>query len=163
MALLYFLLLLTIATRTTAIPTVATVRLVSPLPIYHILPTYASFNIDSSCNRGFHHINFTNPNLHAAAKALSPSLLRFGGSGNDNLMYSLATNSHSCDDIQPVDPIQNECTYSTPGCLNRTHWNNLYQFATETNNQMLFGISFGLKQACQEKSTYVWNNTNAKE
>ena len=52
-------------------------------------PTYASWNIDSSCNRGFHHINFTNQNLLAAARGLRPSKLRFGGSGNDNLIYGL--------------------------------------------------------------------------
>jgi hypothetical protein len=139
------------------------IRLVSPIPISKTLPTYASFNIDSSCNRGFHHINFTNPNLHAAAKALSPSLLRFGGSGNDNLMYSMFENSNSCDNIQHVDPVKNECTYATPGCLNSTHWDNLYNFAINTNNEIIFGISFGLKQACKEGRSYSWNNTNAKE
>ena len=50
-------------------------------------PTYASWNVDSSCNRGFHHTNFTNPNLIAAASGLRPSRLRFGGSGNDALVY----------------------------------------------------------------------------
>jgi len=31
-------------------------------------PTYASWNIDSSYNRGFFHIDFTNANLRAAAR-----------------------------------------------------------------------------------------------
>jgi hypothetical protein len=52
-------------------------------------PTYASWNIDSSCNRGFHKTNFSNRNLLAAAKGLAPSKLRFGGSGNDALVYGL--------------------------------------------------------------------------
>ena len=50
-------------------------------------PTYASWNIDSSYNRGFFHINFTNPNLIAAGASLQPSVLRFGGTGNDLLTY----------------------------------------------------------------------------
>ena len=50
-------------------------------PVSRTLPTYASWNIDSSCNRGFHRINFTNTNLREAARALRPSYLRFGGSG----------------------------------------------------------------------------------
>lgn len=50
-------------------------------PVSQTLPTYASWNIDSSCNRGFHKINFTNINLREAARSLRPSYLRFGGSG----------------------------------------------------------------------------------
>ena len=37
-------------------------------PVNTINPTYASFNVDSSYNRGFFHINFTNPNLAGAAR-----------------------------------------------------------------------------------------------
>ena len=40
-------------------------------------PSFASWNVDSSCNRGFHHINFTNANLKAAASGLRPSKLRY--------------------------------------------------------------------------------------
>ena len=57
------------------------IALVSAEPISTTEPTYASWNIDSSCNRGFHHIHFTNPNLLAAAKGLAPSKLRFVSNG----------------------------------------------------------------------------------
>ena len=121
-------------------------------------PTYASWNIDSSCNRGFHHINFTNPNLVLAAGALRPSTLRFGGSGNDNLHYVLSP-GREC----PVPP-STECSYVTPGCLNATHWDNLYDFATASGADVLFGVSFGLEEACREGAAYVWNvSSNAAE
>ena len=120
--------------------------------------TYASWNVDASCNRGFHHINFTNPNLVLAAGALRPSTLRFGGSGNDNLHYVLSP-GREC----PVPP-STECSYVTPGCLNATHWDNLYDFATASGADVLFGVSFGLEEACREGAAYVWNvSSNAAE
>ena len=84
-------------------------------------PTYASWNLDSSCNRGFHHTNFSNPNLLAAARGLRPSTLRFGGSGNDNLVYGLSPGSPECEAVEPTS----DCAYVTPGCLNSTQvtWN----------------------------------------
>lgn len=57
------------------------IALVSAEPVSTTEPSYASWNIDSSCNRGFHHIHFTNPNLLAAAKGLAPSKLRFVSNG----------------------------------------------------------------------------------
>ena len=54
-----------------ALPPTPPVRLVlesSGAVINTVEATYASWNIDSSCNRGFHHIHFGNPNLLAAAK-----------------------------------------------------------------------------------------------
>ena len=62
----------------------ATVSLVSRSPVNIVDSRFTSWNIDSSCNRGFHFTNFSNPNLRAAALGLAPSRLRFGGSGNDN-------------------------------------------------------------------------------
>merc|ERR1719272_784876 len=72
------------------------IALVSSTALSVTKKTYASWNIDSSCNRGFHHINFTNKNLLAAARGLRPSKLRFGGSGNDNLVYGLSEGSPEC-------------------------------------------------------------------
>jgi hypothetical protein len=134
------------------------VSLVSSSPISQTNPTYASWNIDSSCNRGFHQTNFTNPNLAAAARALTPSSLRFGGSGNDNLIYGLTEGSPECAGIVP-----DGCDYVTPGCLNATHWNNLYGFGVAAQVQFMFGLAFGLVEACAIGPSYVWNYTNAQE
>ena len=136
----------------------AQLRLASPEPISQTEPTYASWNIDSSCNRGFHHIHFANPNLAAAAKGLAPSLLRFGGSGNDALTYGLSPGSPECKDIAP-QPAGGEagCGYTTAGCLNATHWNALYSFGQQAGAEIVFGVAFGANTS----SKYVWDPTNA--
>lgn len=136
-----------------------TVRLVSSTPLSITNAAYASWNIDSSCNRGFHQTNFSNPNLAAAARGLFPSRLRFGGSGNDNLVYGLSEGSPECAGIAPPT----DCSYTTPGCLNATHWANLYEFSRSAGVDFMFGLAFGLQQACTIGEAYVWNNTNAKQ
>ena len=65
---------------------------------------YASWNIDSSYNRGFVHTAFTNPNLVAAAKSLAPSTVRFGGGGNDYLHYAAHRPCNSSHDGWLVSP-----------------------------------------------------------
>jgi hypothetical protein len=133
-------------------------QLVSTKPISQTEPTYASWNIDSSCNRGFHHIQFANPNLAAAAKGLAPSKVRFGGSGNDALTYGLSPGSPECKGIAP-QPAGGEagCGYITAGCLNATHWNSLYNFGQQADAEFIFGVAFGANTS----SSYVWDPTNA--
>jgi hypothetical protein len=133
------------------------VRLHSTKVIFVTERTYASWNIDSSCNRGFHHIHFSNPNLLAAARGLAPSRLRFGGSGNDNLVYGLSEGSPECAGV-----VSQGCAYTTPGCLNASHWDALYAFAQGGGADFIFGVAFGLEQACAEGPSYVWNSTNAQ-
>jgi len=134
------------------------VSLVSEEVLSVVEPTFASWNIDSSCNRGFHHTNFSNPNLLAAARGLRPSRLRFGGSGNDNLVYGFSPGSPECAAVAPTD-----CGYRTPGCLNATHWGDLHQLAVKSDSDFIFAVSYGLEQACREGASYQWNSTNAHE
>lgn len=134
------------------------ITLVSPNPVSTLDPTYASWNIDPSCNRGFHQTNFSNPNLAAAAHALSPSRLRFGGSGTDNLVYGLTPGSPECASVPPVT----DCSYTTPGCLNSTHWDNLYEFGKAAQVDFIFSVSFNLDEACKVGPSYVWNSSNAE-
>ena len=109
---------------------------------------YASFNIDSSFNRGFFHMNFSNPNLRAAAKSLAPSTVRFGGTGNDYLHYD-------CETI----PGQDNDLY---GCLNDTHRADLLGLASTSGNDFLFGLSFDMRLACAvNDSSYVWSPKDA--
>eukprot|EP01051_Picozoa_sp_SAG22_P013830 SAG22_NODE_1598_length_4032_cov_1.979405_3_plen_644_part_00 len=123
-----------------------------------VLATYASWNIDSSCNRGFHHIHFANANLVAAAKGLAPSKLRFGGSGNDALVYGLSPGSPECKGIPP-QPAGGEagCGYITPGCLNASHWDSLHAFGEASSSEFIFGVAFGTNTS----ATYAWDPTNA--
>ena len=134
------------------------VKLVSAQVLTVTEPTYASWNIDSSCNRGFHRIHFANKNLLAAGRGLAPSVLRFGGSGNDYLTYGLSAGSPECASL----PTNQSCSYFTPGCLNATHWASLYEFAKGSGAHVLFGISFGLDQACKEHGAYKWDSSNAQ-
>ena len=86
-------------------------------------PTYASWTIDSSYNRGFVHTHFDNPNLLAAATSLSPSTLRFGGGGNDYLHYG-----------PPSMPCKSNNDSDSSVCLNMTHWNNLFEFVNSSGS-----------------------------
>ena len=123
---------------------------------------YASFNIDSSYNRAFFHINFTNPNLRAVASSLRPATLRFGGTGNDLLTYG--TISHPCDSA-----LLDSCTTTSSTskkdacCMNVTHWNHFSQFIDDIGADLLFGVSFDMISACEEGSIYEWSDANVRE
>ena len=140
-------------------PPPVVVALLPGPPLSVTEPTYASWNIDSSCNRGFHHTRFDNPNLRAAAAGLAPSRLRFGGSGNDNLVYGLTEGSPQCAALPAPGAVG--CDYVTPGCLNASTWEALYELGQAAGGQFIFGIAYGLAQACSEGVAYIWNATNA--
>ena len=116
--------------------------------------TYASWNIDPSCNRGFHSTDFSNPNLLAVAKGLAPSRLRFGGSGADFLTYSFAPGAPDC---PPPDPAAG-CHYVTPGCLNATQGGALLDFGAAAGVEFIFGVAFNLTAAC---AGLPWDAANA--
>jgi hypothetical protein len=121
-------------------------------------PEYASWNLDSSADRGFFHINFSNPNLAAAASSLRPSVLRFGGTGNDYLRYGPPN--------QPCPwPQTSNDSY---GCLNTSHWTDLWAMAAASKTKILFGISFDMPAACRAAAApaggkYQWDKTNAEQ
>lgn len=124
---------------------------------------FASWNIDPSCNRGFNYINFSNPNLVAAAAALSPSRLRFGGSGADDLLYSF-TSDGVCDGLPPPGS-PGDCHYVTAGCLNASHFSSLLGLLASNapgaafENQFIFGLSFNISEA---SAGLPWNAANAQ-
>ena len=105
--------------------------------------------------------NFSNPNLVAAATGLQPARLRFGGSGADNLVYGLSPGSPECGAISPA-----QCAakpdYTTPGCLNASHWERLRYLATASGSEFIFGVSYNLLAACAAGAQYSWNSTNAQ-
>ena len=45
--------------------------------------------------------------------------------------------------------------------MNASHWEDLYTFAERSDAQFIFGVSFGLPEACTEGPDYSWNETNA--
>ena len=140
----------------------AAVSLVSTAPINTLQPTYASWNIDPSCNRGFHQTAFNNSNLVAGAAALHPSLLRFGGSGADALVYSLTPGAPECSAIDPA-VCQKSPDYTTPGCLNASQWESLHALASRSNSGFIFGVSLDLPAACAAGgASYVWSSANVE-
>lgn len=118
--------------------------------LFEMNPEYASFNIDSSYNRGFFHTNFSNINLRAAASSLSPFTIRFGGTGNDYLYYADCKSGADSD---------------TFGCLNETHRKDLLGLASSAGAKFLFGVSFDMNAACAASppSSYIWNSTSAEK
>ena len=51
--------------------------------------------------------------------------------------------------------------YVNPGCLNATHWRDLHDFGLNSGSDFIFGVAYGLEQACREGSNYTWNASNA--
>lgn len=140
-----------------------TVSLVSTVPINTISKSYASYNIDPSCNRGFHQTVLSNANLVAAAAALQPARLRFGGSGADNLVYGLTNGAPECANVPPAPPpLQPGCDYITPGCMNATWWNNLHALSSLSGSDLLFGVSYSLNDACAGGASWAWDTSNVR-
>lgn len=111
-------------------------------------PAYLSFNLDPSCNRGFHQTNFSNPNLAAAGRFLAPARLRFGGSGANALTYGLTPGSPECAGIpQPPPPLAPGCDYGTAACLNATQLDDLFTFAAAAGTDFIFGLSYDVGAA----------------
>ena len=49
------------------------------------------------------------------------------------------------------------CGYITAGCLNATHWDELYNFGEQAGVEFIFGVAFGSNTS----SAYVWDPANA--
>eukprot|EP00045_Choanoeca_perplexa_P003552 m.31844 g.31844 ORF g.31844 m.31844 type:complete len:570 (+) comp12107_c0_seq1:2-1711(+) len=110
------------------------------------LPTYKSWNIDSSADRQFFTRNLSNPELHYLAKYSMPGLLRFGGTGNDDLVYAFG----------------NTTCGNSPTCLNQSWFDNLMDFANEANAPVIFGLSIKPRRT-DDKGNKVWDPTNARQ
>ena len=123
-------------------------------------PRYASYNVDSSFNRGFFHTDFGNANLRAAAASLAPATLRFGGSGNDYLTYDVPAGHCS----SPAGAAHYRNDSDSFGCLNASHWKQLRGLAEAAGADLLFGLSFDLNAACAAapNGSYVWSGENAE-
>jgi hypothetical protein len=127
-------------------------------PAYVVPPTFLSYNLDPSCNRGFHRTNFSNPNLAAAGRFLEPSRLRFGGSGAESLVYGLTPGAPECASVPtPPSPLQPGCDYGTVGCLNSSMLDDLFSFAAAARADFIFGVAYDDADACAGRP---FNTTN---
>jgi len=94
-------------------------------------------------NSSANYIDLQNPQLLALTKALSPGLLRLGGSPEDSLIFNADGKcipgsggngpfpGYYCSQVHP---------YSYD-CLSPTRWNDLLQFAQKTNFKIVFLFS----------------------
>ena len=88
------------------------------------------------------YIDFTNSDLITLTSALSPGILRIGGSGEDSVIYNISgecsesnkwniTGSYYCSEVKP------ENYY----CLNMSRWKQIFEFLDSTNLNVVFGLN----------------------
>jgi len=94
--------------------------------------------------------NFSRPRLINMAKALSPALLRVGGTTGDEVYYDLS-------DPPLSDPPGN---YSY--IMTKAEYDNLNQFVAEIGYELVFGLNLG-PGARLTDSISSWNSTNAQD
>jgi hypothetical protein len=98
-------------------------------PINVVSPYFATWNIDSSRNRNFFDISFSDSKLKYLASQIGGSRIRFGGSGNDVLYYGVG-------DAPPCPK-----TTSTCECLNATWWNSLVSLSDAADSPLVVGLN----------------------
>ena len=90
-------------------------------------------------NAGILYVNLSNANLIALTAAVSPAILRIGGSPQDSIIYNI---SGSCLDVNSSLPGYGcSQTSNNFGCLNETRWKQINAFAKETNTSLYFGLN----------------------
>eukprot|EP00658_Telonema_sp_P-2_P001123 TRINITY_DN10428_c0_g1_i1.p1 TRINITY_DN10428_c0_g1~~TRINITY_DN10428_c0_g1_i1.p1 ORF type:complete len:542 (+),score=120.28 TRINITY_DN10428_c0_g1_i1:238-1863(+) len=104
-------------------------------------PMIASFNFDWHENNEEYpywvnssalKIDLDAPLLRAAASAMSPAVLRVGGSEGDVLCYDVAEFGSSCASMNQTDPNM---------CLTMPRYEQLVGFAKETGLKLVFGLN----------------------
>ena len=109
------------------------------------LPQFKSWNIDASENREFFTRNLSNPELQYLAQHSMPGLLRFGGSGNDGLVYAFG----------------NTTCGSSP-CLNQSWFDNLMGFASAAKAPLIFGLNVETRAEHPAGGHGAWDPTQAR-
>jgi hypothetical protein len=145
---------------------------------------FTCWNIDASANRGFFVRDLDVAKSYgaqlayqaaqitahpAAGRSQKFSLLRFGGSGNDALLYEFG--GTKC----PAPTVPGKHFLGDIKCLNRTWWSNLLGFTNASNARIIFGVSLPKWTGCGQgsqcgpdrkdpcKPCKRWNATNARE
>lgn len=78
-------------------------------------------------------LDLDNPKLINSARALSPGILRIGGSEGDVVCYDVPDFNSTCKDMNQTDSFM---------CLNMSRWEKLSKFASDTGNKLVFGLNF---------------------
>eukprot|EP01084_Bolivina_argentea_P193304 331661_1 len=92
-------------------------------------------------NAGALTLNFSNENLIALTKKLTPAILRIGGSPEDSVVYDIDGECSSKYGVPDYPCSQTSNTYPYYGCINKTRWNQINQFAIKTGVTLIFGLN----------------------
>mmetsp|Transcript_11796 Transcript_11796/g.12968 ORF Transcript_11796/g.12968 Transcript_11796/m.12968 type:complete len:109 (-) Transcript_11796:103-429(-) len=79
-------------------------------------------------NAGVYNVDLENKSLITLTTALSPAILRIGGTLCDSVVYVIDGIPHA------------ECTKGI-SCLNMTRWHQMNEFASTTGVKMAFGLN----------------------
>jgi hypothetical protein len=109
--------------------------------IHRTDPHFKCWTIDSSSDRQFFTRNWSSPMLRYYAKKSLPGYVRFGGTGNDVLNYSM---NADCNQV---------------GCLNRTMFDSLMGFVSASGGRLVFGLNVMKRN----QTTGAWDPTNARQ
>ena len=104
-------------------------------------------------NSSIPYIDFSNTDLIALTSALSPAVLRIGGSGEDSVIYNISdecnepdkwniSGNYYCSEVKPADYY----------CLSTTRWTQILSFCDATNIDLVYGLNacYGRRNADEQ-------------
>ncbi len=128
---------------------------------------FLSVTIDSCAIKyNWNMINFTSPRTQNLAKALSPAMLRIGGTDQDFLIFEPGGKGSRDDPSMDVpivgDPPYYNCypTEHTNFTLNEAQWDEVNTFVDKVGWDIIFGLNVLLRQPWPVGS---WDSSNAKQ
>jgi len=129
-----------------------TLDVTTSAPLSSVGPHFASWNIDSSFDRLFFDIDWTDKQLLYLTKSIggSNSHLRFGGTGNDFLYYDVG-DAPSC-----------KPKISGEQCLNTTTYTGLVNLAMNAGIEFIFGLNIHPDTGKPSPPAGPWDPSNAK-
>ena len=122
---------------------------ISDTVIRSIPETLIGFNLDywennteSFGTSSIPYIDFTNKDLITLTNALSPAVLRLGGSAEDSVIYNISgecyeaekwniTGSYYCSEVKPPNYF----------CMNMTRWQQIFEFIEAANLELVYGLN----------------------
>ena len=123
----------------------------SDAAIHETAPFFGSWNVDSSRDRLFFDLNFSDPQfVYLATQIGAPGRIRFGGTGNDALNYALGS-APPC-----------HASSSTYECLNQTVWDSLASLSAASGTPLIFGVNIHPADSGDSPPKAAWNGTNAR-
>jgi hypothetical protein len=88
-------------------------------------------------------VDLASPKLRALTAALGPAILRIGGSLDKEVVYGEGISGRKCGSGAPAPaPSAGAGLGLHPSCLNASRWDQLHDFVSATDSQLVFGLSY---------------------